>query len=545
MSASLSDPSTPPTLLLLLRTFLTLQSRRSETYAAFRAGFRTFMSDREAYEHSEEEANQKRAKTSTVMQKVGESHANGTSKSGAASSTLPIARDLTTPEDRATLQAIDEENQAAAASQPNPEHVFQKLCITIMKDFQTISLEVRRVIAQLVALSSNPSNLGLDAGESTRFASLLTTLQQLEKLKLELTIHQQMLHNQHYVMLHPRAHGQLQEHQHHIHSVTDDHGRVREHPSHSHSHAHDLTSIAEDEQELADNAQPFTRHLSALLSDTAFQSDAPFFLFPPSGAAPKKVLAPLPEMKSNTLKPHLSEAEQEKYENEVAELRDQEGDVIEKINEILEEVRMEVMEQEEIDEESVPATSPTLPAAVHIRPAIPTDCDAIGRIHVESWRAGYDGLISSSYLASLSVPSRQKRWRDILTQSPCESNTFVAASSASSDAGVVQGWASVGPLRSSPDSAGVEDATTGEVWGIYVDPVSMSQGIGSKLLSACESHARSLLPVPPRRLILWCLDTNKRAINFYERNGWTRDGDTKKEKIGEEEHTMCKLVKQL
>jgi hypothetical protein len=269
----------------------------------------------------------------------------------------------------------------------NPERTFQQLCIVTMREFQAISAEVRAVIAELVsgsdtatgasAISDASAAAALSAPSRAHFAARLAALQQLEKLKLELTIHQQMLHNQHYVAQHPRAHGQLQEHSHHVHSVTDKFGRVRVHPSHAHaangksglgaigedeacdgdhehdhSHAHaPLPSVSADAQELSDNAQPFTRHLSALLSDTAFQSDSPF-LFPPSGAAPKRVLAPLPAAagsggSGSTLHPALSAEAQERFEREVSELRAQERDVVERINEIIEEARMEVVEADD------------------------------------------------------------------------------------------------------------------------------------------------------------------------------------------------------
>ena len=36
-----------------------------------------------------------------------------------------------------------------------------------------------------------------------------------------------------------------------------------------------------------------------------------------------------------------------------------------------------------------------------------------------------------------------------------------------------------------------------------------------------------------RRATLWVLDTNARAREFYERHGWSLDGNSKQQEIGE------------
>jgi hypothetical protein len=48
---------------------------------------------------------------------------------------------------------------------------------------------------------------------------------------------------------------------------------------------------------------------------------------------------------------------------------------------------------------------------VKIRAAAPADTEAIGRVHVETWRSAYRGLVSDAYLAGLSPAERAVRWR--------------------------------------------------------------------------------------------------------------------------------------
>jgi hypothetical protein len=360
-------PSTLPSLLL---HFLSLQSRRSQTYSTFHSGFKLFLAEREEWEQEEQEELERKRKESTQLVKqvqqaksgVVESlvkHSSEESKSDPDQQQLKsLPTSSVDAQDLQTLKAIAAANDAQRKARPNPEQVFQKLCAETMQAFQAASLEVRAVIAKLQSLHSP---------DATAFAKQLGQLQQYEKQKLELTIHQQMLQNQQYVLAHPRAHGQLQEHAHHVHSVTDAQGRVRQHPKHAHAHdshahgAHGLEAVGEDEidpedaQEFADNAQPFTRHLSALLSDTAFQTDAPHFLFPPSGRAPEKVDTALPGTStppSSTLAPAISEAQITAYLEEMASLREQEIQVVQGINGILEEVRMETMEEVEEDDDA-------------------------------------------------------------------------------------------------------------------------------------------------------------------------------------------------
>jgi hypothetical protein len=51
---------------------------------------------------------------------------------------------------------------------------------------------------------------------------------------------------------------------------------------------------------------------------------------------------------------------------------------------------------------------------VRIRTAGPDDALAIARVHVETWRSAYRGIVSDTYLASLSPVDRARVWRDLV-----------------------------------------------------------------------------------------------------------------------------------
>ena len=51
---------------------------------------------------------------------------------------------------------------------------------------------------------------------------------------------------------------------------------------------------------------------------------------------------------------------------------------------------------------------------MRVRAATPDDVDAIARVHVETWRSAYRGLVPDEYLAGLSPARRADQWRAFL-----------------------------------------------------------------------------------------------------------------------------------
>src|SRR5438552_7633626 len=93
-----------------------------------------------------------------------------------------------------------------------------------------------------------------------------------------------------------------------------------------------------------------------------------------------------------------------------------------------------------------------------IREASPTDAAAIARVHVDSWRTTYAGIVPADYLAHLSYARRELFWRDILSAPAQPGCVYVAAQ----DTGRIVGFASGGPERR-------HDAIyQGELYAIYL-----------------------------------------------------------------------------
>jgi GNAT superfamily N-acetyltransferase len=79
----------------------------------------------------------------------------------------------------------------------------------------------------------------------------------------------------------------------------------------------------------------------------------------------------------------------------------------------------------------------------------------------------------------------------------------------------IVGFAGVGPARDEP-------GTRGELYMINLAPTAWGRGIGTELLEQC---VKDLSAFGHGEAILWVLRQNARARRFYQREGWTQEGD--------------------
>jgi GNAT superfamily N-acetyltransferase len=140
-----------------------------------------------------------------------------------------------------------------------------------------------------------------------------------------------------------------------------------------------------------------------------------------------------------------------------------------------------------------------------IRPATERDVDAIARVHVESWRSTYQGIVPDAYLAGLRVEDRAAMWRRVLGEYADVHAVFVAEMP---DAGVV-GFASSGPTR---DNSLPFDR---ELYAIYLLAEWHGRGLGRQLIRAIVADLAAL---GTGSLCLWVLAANP-SRGFYERLG--------------------------
>ena len=138
-----------------------------------------------------------------------------------------------------------------------------------------------------------------------------------------------------------------------------------------------------------------------------------------------------------------------------------------------------------------------------IRAANPADAGSIARVHVESWRTTYDGIVDAEFLAGLSYSDRESSWTRILTSDQPDTHTSVAEISASD----IVGFAHAGPEREG------NETYRGELYAIYLLEEHQGRGLGRRLVSAV---AQGLLDCGFSSMRLWVLEDNHSARHFYE-----------------------------
>ena len=140
-----------------------------------------------------------------------------------------------------------------------------------------------------------------------------------------------------------------------------------------------------------------------------------------------------------------------------------------------------------------------------IVPAGPGDADALAKLHVDTWRETYSGLLPAGYLGAMDVKRHACRWRAQLAASVKPAPVLVAE-----QRGGLVGYCAGGQARD-------DDA---EVFTLYILRKAQGGGLGAELLG---HMARVLRAGGARSLHLWVLAGNVRARAFYQYLGGEAD----------------------
>ncbi len=148
---------------------------------------------------------------------------------------------------------------------------------------------------------------------------------------------------------------------------------------------------------------------------------------------------------------------------------------------------------------------------MQIRAANPTDAGLMAKVHVDTWKTTYAGIVPAEYLSGLSYQEREKMWVNILeTDRPSQSN-FVAET----DEGEIIGFASSGPEREG------DQIYKRELYAIYVFQQHQNQGVGRHLVSTV---AQQMLVDGIQSMLVWVLKDNHTGSRFYESLGGKKVG---------------------
>lgn len=149
----------------------------------------------------------------------------------------------------------------------------------------------------------------------------------------------------------------------------------------------------------------------------------------------------------------------------------------------------------------------------------PEEIEGKSLVHWQTWREAYDNLLPAEYQETMTLD----RCRFFSQKYP--ENTLIAM-----DGKKVVGFISYGNFCD-------EAIQAGEIIALYVLKDYYGKGVGKQLM-----HAAFAVLDRFSEIYLWVLKDNKRAISFYQKMGFTFDGQEKILELGtpvKELRMMC------
>lgn len=159
-----------------------------------------------------------------------------------------------------------------------------------------------------------------------------------------------------------------------------------------------------------------------------------------------------------------------------------------------------------------------------IRKAISDDAPSLARVHIDSWRTTYKGIVQNDFLEAMSYGNSETRWRDRIVNNQSQYALFVAED----DSGRIVGFADGGADRSGGT------LYDGELYSIYLLQDSQRKGIGKQLFRHVVMHLKAN---HFNGMLVWVLAENPSRY-FYESLGGqlVREADIK---IGGQQLKEC------
>ncbi|XKI13344.1 GNAT family N-acetyltransferase [Sporosarcina sp. ANT_H38] len=137
-----------------------------------------------------------------------------------------------------------------------------------------------------------------------------------------------------------------------------------------------------------------------------------------------------------------------------------------------------------------------------IRKAEVEDAEGIAKVHVDSWRTTYKGIVPETFLENLSYEQRELTWKRGIK----ENNVYIAED----ENGQVIGFSTGGKERT-----GKYEAYTGELYAIYILKEYQGKGIGQLLV---QTVVEDLKVKNLNSMLIWAIEENP-ACRFYEMLG--------------------------
>ena len=139
-------------------------------------------------------------------------------------------------------------------------------------------------------------------------------------------------------------------------------------------------------------------------------------------------------------------------------------------------------------------------SGISIRQGTSGDAEGIARVHVDSWRETYDGILPPRVLSAQTYARRLALWRQTLSR---DTDRLVMVAEAGKQ---IVGFATSGRNRNAAIPF------TAEMYTLYVLPEWQGEGIGQELF---RESTRRLSADGYKNVVTWVLADNP-SVGFYE-----------------------------
>ncbi|MCR8843321.1 GNAT family N-acetyltransferase [Paenibacillus sp. SC116] len=141
---------------------------------------------------------------------------------------------------------------------------------------------------------------------------------------------------------------------------------------------------------------------------------------------------------------------------------------------------------------------------MNVRIASPQDAEGLAVLHVNSWKASYQGIISDEVLSNLSIEGRKKKWEWIFENLHQDETIYVIEME-----GMVMGFIDGGKSREA------ELDYDAEIYSFYLLKEIQRRGHGKLLFHKLVEKLRS---DHYHSMMVWVLEANP-SLEFYKRMG--------------------------
>ncbi len=142
-----------------------------------------------------------------------------------------------------------------------------------------------------------------------------------------------------------------------------------------------------------------------------------------------------------------------------------------------------------------------------IREATELDAYGIARVHVDTWKTTYKGIVSDKFLNELSYNKREEMWSKFVHDS-AKNKKYIFVAEDVND-GII-GFSTCGMERES------DNKSIGELYAIYILKEYQNKGIGKLLFNTVKEKLKEL---KFSSIFIWVLESNDQACRFYEAIG--------------------------